>query len=254
MLDKGVTFVELIKQVMKRFLLPVMLLLLLGSCKGPFNKRVKGNGILAKETRLESGFDKIKVKGPIDLVFQQSDHFEVVLEAEENILPYIRTRVSGGELIVDFRDNINVTTHEKTVVYVKAPAFAEFTTAGSGNIIGEDKINSTGTIRFVTAGSGDISADVNCPAIIAKISGSGNISINGETRDQEIDIAGSGDVDNGNLKTENTKIKIAGSGSADVHASVKLDISVAGNGNVTYRGNPTITQKIVGSGEVKKVN
>lgn len=239
---------------MRRFLLPVMLLLLLGSCNGPFNKRVRGNGILAKETRQESGFDKVKVKGSMDLVFQQSDHFEVVLEAEENIIPYIRTRVSGDELIVEFRENINISTHANTIVYVKAPSFTELTTAGSGNIKGEDKISSSGTIRFVTAGSGNISADINCPEVLAKIEGSGNIELRGETKDQQINIEGSGDVDNADLKTENTRIKIAGSGSADVHASVKLDISVAGNGDVTYRGNPTISQKIMGSGEVKKVD
>lgn len=239
---------------MKRILLPALLLLLLGACNGPFNKRVKGNGIVAKETRQESGFDRVKVRGSMDLVFQQSDHFEIVLEAEENILPYIRTRVSGGELVVDFRENINISTHEHTVVYVKAPSFTELRTAGSGNIKGEDKINNNGTIRFVTSGSGNISADVNCPAVLAKIEGSGNIEIRGETRDQEINIAGSGDVDNADLRTENTKIKIAGSGSADVHASVKLDISIAGNGDVTYRGNPTITQKIMGSGDVKKID
>ena len=41
-------------------------------------------------------------------------------------------------------------------------------------------------------------------------------------------------------------------GAAPIYAA-KLDVHVAGSGTVYYRGNAAVTQKITGSGEVKKL-
>lgn len=224
------------------------------SCDGPFHKRITGNGVVGKETRNPGNFSEVKVNGSPDVILHEGNSCEVTVEAEENILRYIRTRVKGDLLIVDLEDNINITTHEKMVVHITAPRYKELTVAGSGNIQSEDKLENPGSISFVTAGSGDIEAAVNTPELNCRIAGSGNISITGETQNQDISIAGNGDINNEELRSENTKIKIAGSGNARVHASVKLNIEVAGSGDVFYRGSPTITQKVIGSGEVKKID
>jgi hypothetical protein len=69
----------------------------------------------------------------------------------------------------------------------------------------------------------------------------------------QIHISGSGDADFRNLKAENSDIHIAGSGNVWVFASLKLDVRVAGGGDVHYYGNPTdIKQKIAGSGNLIK--
>jgi len=37
-----------------------------------------------------------------------------------------------------------------------------------------------------------------------------------------------------------------------VNCTKKLDIKLAGSGNVTYRGNPSVDSSIAGSGKVKE--
>jgi hypothetical protein len=56
------------------------------------------------------------------------------------------------------------------------------------------------------------------------------------------------------LQSENTTVKIYGSGNADVFASVKLDVHVAGSGDVRYKGNAQTSSSIAGSGSVKKID
>ena len=42
-------------------------------------------------------------------------------------------------------------------------------------------------------------------------------------------------------------------GDAEVYASVKLDVSVSGAGNVRYKGNAVVNKSVSGAGSVKKV-
>jgi Protein of unknown function (DUF2807). len=67
-------------------------------------------------------------------------------------------------------------------------------------------------------------------------------------------VSGSGDVHAYDLLSEDTKVRVTGSGDADVFASVSLDVSVAGSGDVRYKGNAKVSSNISGSGGVKKVD
>jgi hypothetical protein len=50
-------------------------------------------------------------------------------------------------------------------------------------------------------------------------------------------------------------VAISGAGSAEVYASVKLDATVSGAGNVNYKGNASeVNQHVSGAGSVKKVS
>jgi hypothetical protein len=55
--------------------------------------------------------------------------------------------------------------------------------------------------------------------------------------------------------SEYVDLSIAGSGSAKVYASMGLEVSVAGSGNVYYAGNPEKVKKsIAGAGFVKPIS
>jgi hypothetical protein len=126
--------------------------------------------------------------------------------------------------------------------------------SGSGKILVDGVISSDDDLSLEVAGSGDIEAAIDCPVVDADITGSGTIKLRGQTRDVKIDIAGSGDYKAEDLKSENTKISIAGSGSAWVFASTDLDISIAGSGDVFYKGNPSnVKRSVAGSGNIKRI-
>lgn len=119
-------------------------------------------------------------------------------------------------------------------------------------IKGDGIIKSKNQLEIVTSGSGDINLEVDAPAIHAVGSGSGDISLSGRTKDFDCKISGSGDVKCGNLKSENANIRLSGSSTAHVFASVNLKVNVSGSGDVYYSGNPTSPEiHILGSGIVK---
>ena len=48
-------------------------------------------------------------------------------------------------------------------------------------------------------------------------------------------------------------MKISGSGDVKIFADNKFDVSISGIGSVYYKGEAVISQKVSGSGEVKKL-
>ena len=80
------------------------------SCIDEFT--IRGNGIEASEDRLTSEFNELKSSGSFDVQVINGDDYEVVVNAESNIIPYIETYVTGSTLHLDIRisDIENITT------------------------------------------------------------------------------------------------------------------------------------------------
>lgn len=227
-----------------------LLLFALQSCGG---RRLKGSGNVSTETRSIGGsYSKVALKGSMDVEFTQGPAQAAIIEADDNILPYIELAVHDDELVVDMKDDISIKSHHGIKIKLTAPDVYELSLAGSGNIIVTNTLGSTEPVRFKLSGAGNVDATVNSPQVIASSAGSGDIKLKGETKDLEVSMAGSGNFEGGELHTETTKVTIAGSGNADVHASVKLNAKIVGSGDVSYKGSPEVTSSIAGSGSVHK--
>jgi hypothetical protein len=217
----------------------------------PFVKTVTGSGNLLRQTRDISGFNEIGLYGSINVEVKQGTAFRVEVEADDNLMEYIEIKKSGDRLKVSMEGNYSFNYKNNITVRIEMPVLKEAYVAGSGKITTVGVLKQSEKLDVEIAGSGDVVADVDCPEVVSSIKGSGKIKLSGATKKSEVHIAGSGDYLCSNLLSEETRVKIAGSGKAYLHASVNLDISIAGSGDVIYSGNPTISKSIAGSGNVK---
>ena len=240
---------------MRNFLLLLAsVAVLAGSCRFVGGKRVKGNGNMRTEERPQTGFKGVESYGSFDLFVSNGPTATIKIEAEENLLPYIETHIDNDILKIDTKDGYWLRPQRSVKIFVTAPDYRRIRSYGSGNIIGENKIACTGKLDLGVTGSADIRMEVDAPEVDADISGSGNIQLNGQTKLFHGTVSGSGDVRAYDLKAEETRVRIAGSGNADVYASVSLDVNIAGSGDVRYKGDGKVNSNIAGSGNVKKVD
>lgn len=239
---------------MKRILFFLTVIILTAtSCRWFGYKRVVGNGVLTTQDRSVSRAERIKLAGSYDVEITQGPVTSVKVEADENILPFIFTREEDGFLLIKSKEHVNISTDHTIKVYITTHKLEQLQLAGSGNIIGMNKFTDGDKLVLKIAGTGDMKLDVNTPSIEAEIAGSGSMTITGETRNQRIRISGVGDYNGDGVKSENSIVKIAGSGNVKVFAASTLDVNIAGVGSVYYKGNPVIKQKVAGSGDVKKL-
>lgn len=223
------------------------------SCRYINSKKIRGNGNLKTEERSLDGFRSVASYGSFE-VYVSNGAQSVKIEAEENLLPYIETYTDGLTLHIQTKDNYSLRPGRKIKVFISSPLFEGITSYGSGNIIGQSKIVNSSKLELETNGSANIDMDVDAPEITTETKGSGDINLKGTTKSFEGGIYGSGNIKATDLKSNNTKIRIYGSGNANVLVDGNLDIVVAGSGDVNYKGNAQVSSSIAGSGRVKKVD
>jgi hypothetical protein len=214
---------------------------------------VSGNGDVREEKRSIPNIYEVKTSGSIDVEIQVGDHYAVTVENDENLIPYVITEIDNGVLNVHYKDGYSI-NHDHAKVVVTAPTLEKVISSGSSNITSKGVIKNSNQIEISTSGSGDINAEVDAPSISVSGSGSGNITLSGRTKNFDCKMSGSGDIECGNLKSENAVIHVSGSSDVHVFASLSLQVNVTGSGDVYYGGKPSSPKiHITGSGTVKAV-
>jgi hypothetical protein len=233
----------------------LVLPLWLASCQEIVGKRIHGDGNIKTEDRPVSNFKNVEVSGAAKVMVSQDDHPSVKVEGDENLLQFVEVIQQGDKVIVRERPGYHLISSSDLRIYVSAPVFNNIDASGAGDIIGQNKITNPEALGIELNGAGDIRLEVDAPRIQATLSGVGSIYLKGQSKDVSIDLPGAGHAHCYDLLAENTKVEISGAGSAEVYASVKLDATVSGVGNVTYKGNATdVSQSVSGAGSVHKAD
>ena len=233
---------------MKRIIALVFLALLLINCsKGQVV--VGSSNIISQEKQL-SAYDRIEVLGSYDVIFTDGEVGKIKINAPDNILPLIQTEVSDGLLKIGAEKN-RYKVKEPIIIYVPVNSrLKQVDIKGSADIYSEKNLE-TKTLNVGIYGSGDARLAVDVFSLALEVVGAGDIRVSGRAKDLSIDISGSGDVEVPNLKAEKAVININGSGGVSAYVTENVDISIAGSGDVTIKGNPKKVKRIInGSGRV----
>ena len=209
---------------------------------------IEGNYDLITETREIDHFDEISLESFINVEYIQADYYEVQVEAESNLVPFIETTVRNHTLTVEVYDNRSLREHYRITVTIYSPNLDEFNISGSGDFYCEGLVNEDFDLNV--SGSGDVAMGIDTYDLNAKISGSGNMEFWGLAPDAKFTISGSGDVRAYELEVEDCTAKITGSGNMHLWVTEKIDISISGSGDIFYMGEPTIDAKITGTGSI----
>ncbi len=212
---------------------------------------IRAKGDLQTETRNVTGFHAIESDLSGDVEVRVDSTFKVEVTCEENVIDDLETKVENGVLNIYFDRTVFDVDDLKIVVH--APSWDAFELNGSGNIKVLDDIAGT-ELDLDISGSGEILiSEADFDKIKARISGSGEIEVDGITDLLDVDLSGSGEVSALDCLAKNAKVDLSGSGNVRVYVTETLDVEISGSGNVSYKGEPQVTKSITGSGSVKKL-
>jgi len=247
---------------MRRYLIPgvctALLALFLSSCEFPPWNCLKGNGVVVLEERdfTSSPFTGIVSEGAYDITIIIDTVHKVFIDTDENLLEYISTYIRGDNLIIENERNRCLRPRDggEVIIYIHMPAVHLINLVGSGIIYCEDFVY-VDYIRMEMIGSGVIELrDLDVLSLDAMITGSGEIELWGICNEGDIDISGSGVIKAFHLEQDICDASISGSGDIYVFVYDILSCNISGSGNIFYRGNPTVTVRKTGTGEVYNSN
>jgi hypothetical protein len=220
---------------------------------GNAQNKIKGNGKVITEKRTTTGYDEINAAGFFDVVLVSGTEGAISIQGEENILPHIKVETKGNVLKIYTENNLNIDTKKGVVVTVPFEQISSLTLSGSGDVTSKNTIASF-TFKAKLSGSGDLTLDVKTIDFDSNLSGSGDVVVTGSSDNFVSKTSGSGDVDAINLKTKNANLTISGSGDIKINCTESLFARVSGSGDIKYKGDPKIKDtKVSGSGEISKI-
>jgi len=221
------------------------------SCKWTIGL-VRGSGDIETEERDVSGFHKVYLEGIGNLIITQGDEESLVIEADDNIIPLIKTDVFRHRLTIGFKRGYNFIPISKIKYHLTVIDLDEISLSGAGDVDCDDF--NTDRLEFDISGVGDIDFNINAERVESTSSGAGDITLSGKVDSQEIDISGVGKYDAEELESRECSISLSGAGSVTVNTNEELEISISGVGNVYYVGSPHVEQDISGLGRVKSID
>ena len=224
------------------------------NCQFFGTKKINGNGKISHETRSAKTYDSIEVIGSLDVELIRGKEGVIKIEAEENLLEYIQTQVSSSRLTIKVKKGYSIrpSIRKRIAITVPFDEISEVILTGSGDIESTDIIK---TKHFSTAvsGSGDVNLNVISQRITSDVAGSGDLKLYGRTDHFDVSVSGSGNVSAYELIANIAEVSVAGSGGVRLYVNESLNASVAGSGDIRYKGNPmNIEKSIVGSGDISK--
>ncbi len=218
---------------------------------------IQGYGPIMVDVRDLDGFTAVSNTGSFEVRVTQADSFAVEVEAQENLLQFIETYVSGGTLIVKTRNGECINSIAPILVYVSLPELTEIRNTGSGKL-SADRADSN-EFEITNSGSGKISIDsVFALSAALKNSGSGDLSmLAAYVNEIQAVQTGSGKIDAGAVYGA-ALLDVNHTSSGSVYGTlidgVKVDARLTGSGRITLWGNAeTADYYLSASGKIDAV-
>jgi len=211
---------------------------------------VSGSGNVISQERSVTDFSTVKVQGSADVILKQGDKISVVVQADDNLIANIITKVKGDALIIETEGNIR--NSKKFEVFVTVPRLDGIEINGSGDVDSDGKISGN-ALSVSINGSGDVELDLDYKSLRANVNGSGDIDISGITGDLDLGIMGSGDFEASGLRLNLCKISVFGSGDIKLSgsaATVIVELSASGDVNLFNLTAESVDVRSNGSGDV----
>ncbi len=188
----------------------------------------QGSGRTASEVRNVSGFKAVDVGGVFQVEIVAQKEHSVEIEADDNLLQFIKTDVRNGVLNIETSRRLK--TSNPLRIRITAPDIEELEVSGAA------------TVAAVNLKNDGLKVDS---------SGASKIKVAGETAKLVVDVSGATKVDADELTAENVTVEASGASSVRVNVSGNLRARTSGASSVVYSGNPKdVVKKTSGAGSV----
>lgn len=181
---------------------------------------VRGSGNVQTEKRNLRDFKSIDAGGMFEIEVVAQKDFSVEVDADDNLLPLIKTEVNGDTLEITTEKRISP---KNTIrIRIAAPDI--------------DKLEISGASKVSLA-------NVKNDALKIEASGASKIKVDGETRNLDVELSGASRLDAEGLKAENVSVDGSGASSANVFVTGDLKVDLSGASKVNYTGTPKNLEK-----------
>jgi len=217
---------------------------------------IPGSGVAKEETRAALAFHALDVGNTIQVTatITQGAKPGLKISGDDNLVPLIESVVRDGTLILQVKDNSNLSPKLPLLVEVVTADLDRVEASGAANVNvkGGAKID-----RFTASASGAARVSVaglESSQAVASATGASRVTLSGIAASLKADASGASEVKAESLKVEDANVSISGASVVDLSATKSVAGDVSGASRLDLRGRPAQnTVSTSGVGQVKEI-
>jgi len=226
-----------------KYLFFILTVFLASAC----NNTKRGSGVIIKEIKSVKAFDAVAASGSVNVDVQTGSTASVIVETDDNIMPFVETNVSNGILKIKLKD-INNLRNSTVYVHIIAPEIKSLTTSASAEITSNDIIRAAEKMVLKASSGSNINIKVDAPSVSGDASSGAEITCEGKTKEINGTSSSGSEINFSALQAETANVTVSSGASISLFASVGLIAKASSGGEITYKGGASSVQKNVSSG------
>lgn len=234
-----------------RIIIGLILSLFVTSCAFDmgFNPGKKGNGNVQEEKReVTENFTEVSASEGISVYITQGEDFEIVVEADENILDLIATDINEDRLRIHAEENIGRATKK---VYVTLPEVTVLRTSSGAEITSKNNLSASNVELSASSGS-EINIDLTAKEVDADTSSGADIRLRGSAETLYADASSGSDIRANEFMVKTCVADASSGADISVHVEESLTADASSGADISYAGDPSVKKKKSVSGSVHK--
>lgn len=235
-----------------RLTIGLLLTLLTASCGLDFNlgPGKQGNGAVTDEKReITEEFTAVSSSEGLDVLVTQGEDFEIVVEADENIIDLIATDIRDGKLKIHARENIGQATKK---IYVTLPVITGLESSSGSELTGTNQIKAEKISLEASSGS-HLQVSLTADEVEADTSSGADIHLTGEANLMYADASSGSGIRAREFEVRECHANGSSGADLDLNVSESLVADASSGADISYTGNPDrVDQKKSVSGSVRK--
>jgi hypothetical protein len=215
----------------------------------------EGSGTQGDEERPVAAFRNVAAHHGIQVLIDDASDNSLTVEADDNLLPLVETKVENETLLVRVTGNlktrkpirVHVSTKQLSKVSATSSASVKASKASDARVhvqaessgqVAIDEVQGE-QIELTATSSGDVSTkSVEGKKLHVTVNSSGRVSVAGKIDEQRIEVSSSGNYNAGQLDSRLIRVDCNSAGSVLVHATDEIVGSASSAGSVRYLGSP----------------
>ena len=229
----------------------VLMALFLSSCAFDMSwgEGKRGNGIVEEERReVTDDFTVITASEGLDVYVTQDRDFEILVEADENVIDLIGTDIKNGRLKIHAIENIGRATKK---VYVTLPEITSLRTSSGADLITRESISADKISLDASSGS-DLRVELKADEVNADTSSGASIRISGEANVLYADASSGSDIKAGEFEVKTCEADASSGADIRVNVSERLVADASSGADIKYTGKAQVKKSKSVSGSVRE--
>jgi len=195
-----------------------------------FGSGIKGSGIASSESREADEFNGVDVGGVFEVEVTAGKEYSVQVQADDNLLPFVKTEVESGVLHISTSERVN--SHTPLRVVVTAPDI--------------EHLDVSGVSKLSLSGVKNTQLEIHT-------SGASKLKLEGETSDLNVEVSGASKIDAESLKSKTATVDASGASKVTLFVTERLNSDASGASKIEYAGNPAnVEKKTSGASSVRQ--